>query len=195
MPDDNFTRDEIRDLTVGWWLLAGTGLLGVAAGVIVLTKPSDSLTTLTVIAGIFVLIEGIAELVASFSRDTQYRGLAAIMGVLSLVIGILLIRHPVGGVQAVVVLVGIWLVAVGAVRVVGAFESEHRVRHFIVAALEIAAGIVIVSSPSIGYATLALLVGISFIVNGLGLFVLGWAMHGLRHDATAGPPRGAAKTA
>ena len=46
----------------GWWvfLLAGRER---HRGVIVLVKPSDSLATLAVVAGIFVLIDGIFELV------------------------------------------------------------------------------------------------------------------------------------
>ena len=39
------------------------------------------------------------------------------------------------------------------------------------------AGIVIVSDPNIGFATLALLVGIAFILNGMGMFALGWSLH------------------
>jgi len=46
--------------------------------------------------------------------------------------------------------------------------------NIVLALLEIAAGIVIVSSPPIGFATLALLVGIAFIANGVVTFALGW---------------------
>ena len=41
-------------------------------------------------------------------------------------------------------------------------------------------GIVIVASPHIGYATLALITGIGFICYGLGMLALGWAMHVVR---------------
>ena len=43
--------------------------------------------------------------------------------------------------------------------------------------VELAGGIVIVSSPHIGVATLALLVGIVFIVRGVALCVVAWALH------------------
>ena len=49
--------------TGGWWLLLLVGALSVVAGVILLFKPSDSLATLAVIAGIFLLLDGILELV------------------------------------------------------------------------------------------------------------------------------------
>jgi uncharacterized membrane protein HdeD (DUF308 family) len=158
------------------------GLLSIAAGVIVLAKPDDSLATLAVVAGIFVLVDGIFDLAASFGRRTENRGLVAVMGVLDIVIGVLLIRHPIGGVLAIALLIGIWLIAVGLVRLVGAFEREQRVWNIVLAVLEVIAGIVIVSSPPIGFATLALLVGISFIANGVATFALGWMVHSLRHD-------------
>jgi uncharacterized membrane protein HdeD (DUF308 family) len=182
MSGQTFSREDLHEATWAWWLLMLLGLLGIAAGVIVLTKPGNSLATLAVVAGIFVLVDGILDLAASFGRSTENRGLVAVTGVLDIVIGVLLIRHPIGGVLAIALLVGIWLIAVGLVRLVGAFEREQRVWNILVALLELAAGIVIVSSPPIGFATLALLVGIAFIVNGVGTFGLGWMVHSLRHD-------------
>ena len=153
-------------------------MLSLIAGVIVLAKPSNSLATLAVVAGIFVLIDGIVELCASLVGDTENRGLAALLGVLNLIVGVVLIRHPVGGVTFVVVMIGIWLIAMGAVRFVLSFETEgHRVWRIVVAVVEMIAGIVIISSPHIGFATLALLIGFAFIVNGVGMFLLGIAMH------------------
>ncbi|HWX96162.1 MAG TPA: HdeD family acid-resistance protein [Solirubrobacteraceae bacterium] len=178
-----FTDEDLHESTWAWWLFLVVGLLSIAAGVIVLAKPSNSLATLAVIAGIFILVDGFFDLFASFSGRTANRGLAAIVGVLDVVIGVLLIRHPIGGVLAIALLIGIWLIAVGVVRMVAAFDREHRAWNIIVALIEIAAGIVIVSSPPIGFATLALLVGISFIANGVATFALGWVMHSLRHDA------------
>ena len=153
------------------------GLLSIAVGVIVLLKPSDSLVTLSVIAGIFILVDGAFDLGASFYRRTENRGLAAVVGVVSIVVGVLLIRHPISGVLAVALLIGIWLIAAGVVRVVRAFDREHRAWNIVVGLLEAAAGIVLVSTPSISFATLALLVGIAFIVNGVGQFALGWLLH------------------
>ena len=49
--------------------------------------------------------------------------------------------------------------------------------------MELLAGIVIVSDPNIGFATLALFVGIAFILNGIGMFGVGWSLHTLRREA------------
>jgi Short repeat of unknown function (DUF308) len=107
--------------------MLGLGLLSIVAGIIVLIEPGSSLKVIAVITGIFVLIDGIVALVAALSRGTENRGLAALIGVLNLVVGVLLIRHPIGGVVAVALLVGIWLIVAGAVRFVLAFDAErHR---------------------------------------------------------------------
>jgi uncharacterized membrane protein HdeD (DUF308 family) len=53
--------------------------------------------------------------------------------------------------------------------------------------------LLIIANPSIGYRTLATLVGISFILNGMATAALGWGMHEVREDASdARPPVGRA---
>jgi uncharacterized membrane protein HdeD (DUF308 family) len=177
-------QTDVRELTWGWWLLFLVGLLSVVAGVVILFKPGDSLATLAVIAGIFILVDGILELGSSFMRSTANRGMTALVGVLTAVVGVLLIRHPIGGVAAIALLIGLWLIAIGVIRFVTAFdEYEHRAWHAFAGILELIAGIVIVANPDIGFATLAILVGIGFIVNGIGMAALGWGMRRVRREA------------
>src|SRR3954447_18942513 len=179
-------RRELHAATAGWWLLSLVGLLSIAAGVIILFKPGDSLETLAVIAGIFLVLDAIMELLVAITGGTTSRGFTALVGVLTLLVGIVLIRHPIAGVAAVALLIGLWLVTVGVVRLVAAFEREdHRGWNVAAALISIVAGIVIVSSPNIAYATLAVLAGLAFIFNGMGIFAVGWAMRDLRHETAA----------
>jgi len=185
--NESLYQADVKELTWGWWLVLLAGLVSVVAGVVILFKPGDSLATLAVIAGIFILIDGILELGSSFMRSTANRGMTAVLGVLTVVVGVLLIRHPIGGVAAVALLIGIWLIAIGVIRFVTAFEEhEHRTWHAFAGILELIAGIVIVANPDIGFATLAILVGIGFIANGIGMTALGWGMRTVRREA-AGP--------
>ena len=182
---DTMHERELKALTWASWLLMLVGLLGVVAGVIILVKPGDSLATLAVVAGIFLLVDGILELAGSLMSSTRNRGMVALFGAITAIIGVLLIRHPIGGVQAVALLIGLWLIVIGVIRFATAFdEYEHRGWHAFVGAIELVAGIVIVADPSIGFATLAILVGIGFIVNGIGLAVLGWAVRAVRQEAS-----------
>ncbi|HKZ15063.1 MAG TPA: HdeD family acid-resistance protein [Solirubrobacterales bacterium] len=180
---------EVKALTSGWWLLLAVGLLSIAAGVIILFKPSDSLATLAVIVGIFILIDGIIELVDSLFGETRNRGMVALFGVITAIVGVLLIRHPVGGVTFVALLIALWLIAVGVIRFATAFdEPEHRGWYALLGLVEMVAGIVIVANPDIGYATLAVLVGIGFILNGIATAILGWGMHEVRKGSAGARP-------
>lgn len=188
MSEDALAR-EVSEVTRSWWLVAVMGVLSVVAGIVVLAKPGDSLATLAVIAGIFILVDGLAELVAALATRTEGRGLVAVLGVLSVVVGLLLIRHPIHGVTAVALLLGLWLVAAGVVRLIGAFEEpEHRGRRIASALVLGVAGVVIVASPHIGYATLALVAGLGFIAYGLSLLVLGWSLRVVRELARPDAP-------
>lgn len=186
--------EAVRALARSWWLLAVTGLLSLIAGVVVILEPSHSLATLAVVAGIFVLIDSIYELVRAVSDRVENRGLSAVMGAIGIVVGILLIRHPIHGVVAVAIVLGIWLVAAGAVRLVLAFSLARGAWSVAAAVIEIIAGIVIVSSPHIGYSALAVVVGLSFILNGIALLGVGWAIRSLASRARATDPVAGVRT-
>jgi uncharacterized membrane protein HdeD (DUF308 family) len=175
--------EDVHRFTRLWWLVVSLGVLSLVAGGIVIAKPSHSLKTLAVIVGIFVLLDGIAEFVLAFDRRTANRGLVALLGLLDLVVGILLIRHPVTGVKAIALLLAIWLIAAGVVRVMIAFDTHgDPLGRLVVAAIEIVFGIVIVADPNIGYATLAVLVGLAFIMNGLGMIAFGLLLRAVKNQ-------------
>jgi uncharacterized membrane protein HdeD (DUF308 family) len=179
----------LRRAASAWWLLLLVGLLCIAAGVIVLAEPGISLATLAVVAGIFLLVDGVFEIMASLSKTTEHRGLLALLGVLSVLVGIVLVRDPIRGVVAIALLLGIWLVGFGLVRFITVFaEREHRGWNVLVAIVEVIAGTVIVSAPGIGVATLALFVGIAFILRGIAISALAWAIHALKHDVSGRTP-------
>jgi uncharacterized membrane protein HdeD (DUF308 family) len=177
---DRASADALREVTGSWWVLLLIGGLSVTAGAIVLAKPHHSLTVLVIVCGIYIVLSSLLELwsVAFASRS----GTAALFGVLGIVIGILLIRHPIGGVVAATLLVGVWFVAVGVIRLLDALTTERSKWALAVAALQIVAGIVLVASPHIGFATLALLIGIAFILNGIALVGLGTVIRALHRS-------------
>lgn len=194
MSEASPSRAGLRSMTGGWWIAALVGIVSVIAGVIVLAKPSNSLATLAVVTGIFVLLDGIVALVEAIGVS-ENRGVVVVLGVVSVVIGILLIRHPVAGVTAVALLLGLWLIAAAAVRVVGAVAvGEHVLRRLAVAAVLAIAGIAIVSSPHIGYATLALIVGLGFIGYGATMIVLAAALRSVGHEVPAAAGHSAVTT-
>lgn len=181
---------EALEVSQGWWLLIIIGVSSLVAGAILVAKPSNSLATLAVVFGIFLLIDGIIELIESFGHSVENRGLAAVIGILGIIIGIILIRHPTHAVTAIGLLIGIWLVATGAVSLARAIATgSWGLLWLLIAVLKIAVGIVIIADPHIGYATLAVLSGIWLIVNGISAIVLGLGLRSVRPEVrTTAPP-------
>ena len=81
------------------------GLLSVAVGVIVLLKPSDSLVTLAVIAGIFILIDG--------AFDLDHRAWNVAVGLLEAGAGIVIVSSPPISFATLALLVGIAFIIEG----------------------------------------------------------------------------------
>lgn len=180
--------DALKELSRAWWLLLLLGVACLVAGVIVIAQPDISLATLAVVAGIFLLVDGIYEVIVAIADRGEGRGMLTLVGVLSAIVGIILIRHPIGTVSAIALLVGIWLVCIGVVRLIRVFAiAGNRGWELLIAAVEIIAGIVIVSSPDIGVATLAIFVAIAFILRGVGLCAAAWVLHQVKHGGDTPP--------
>jgi len=71
------TEQDAAEAKWAWSLAVAIGIASLVAGAILVFKPSDSLATLAVVVGIFLLLDGIIELVESFGHSVENRGLAA----------------------------------------------------------------------------------------------------------------------
>jgi uncharacterized membrane protein HdeD (DUF308 family) len=182
MSDEPALVSDLRSIARAWWVLALLGLISIAAGVIVLARPSTSLAALAVITGVFLLVDGIFELTWALFDSEQNRGLVAVLGVITAIAGVILIRHPTKSVVAIALLLGLWLIAAGVLRLFGLFaQPGSRVWSALLAVLELIAGIVIVSSPNIGVSTLALLIGLALVIRGVGACLAAWMFRSLAH--------------
>jgi len=104
----------------GWKLFAG--IIGLAAGLLVLRNPVESTVVIpaiyAIIMGIFGLLIGISALIAAFQGEGWGVG---IVGAFSLVIGLLLMFNSVVGGAVLVWLTALLLVIQGAVGVIWSF--------------------------------------------------------------------------
>jgi uncharacterized membrane protein HdeD (DUF308 family) len=169
-----------------WWLLMLFGVIVLAVGIFFVASPHETLTTFTVIAGIVLLIDGVLAIIASISSRGEGRGLLALVGVLSAIAGLVLIKKPFDTLVVFVLIFGIWLIVAGVVRVVAAFgEPEGRGGNIAVGIVDAIAGIVILSWPGLGLSTLAVIIGIVLIFRGILFIVAGWELRRLLREAPA----------
>src|SRR3954447_19252233 len=158
---------ELRPASDIWWVpfLFGLAVLGV--GIFFVVSPHETLSTFTVIAGIFLLIDGVLAVFGSVFGSGDGRGLLALIGVLSAIAGLILVKKPFETLVVFTLIVGVWFVVAGIVRLVNAIASPGaRAANLLVAGLDATAGIVILAWPDLGLATLATIIDIVLIVRG-----------------------------
>jgi len=181
-----FADDELRRFTELWWLLVLFGVVAIGVGIFFVVSPHETLTTFTVIAGIFLLVDGVLAIIASIFGRGEGRGLLALVGALSVIAGLVLIKKPFGTLVVFALIVGVWFVVAGVVRFVSAFATpEGRTGNIVIAILDLIAGIVILSWPGLGLSTLAVIIGIVLIFRGVLFIAAGWMLHGLGGERTA----------
>jgi uncharacterized membrane protein HdeD (DUF308 family) len=149
-----------------WYLPVISGLIGVAVGVIVLADPSRSLKALAVIVGIYLLVIGVIVIARTASDEDRGSG-GILLGILSLIAGVVVIRHPGQSIVVVSMALGIYFLAAGALNLARAIIGPRRLPALIAGVLLIAAGVVITSSPEISVKTLALFTGIALLGQGV----------------------------
>jgi uncharacterized membrane protein HdeD (DUF308 family) len=152
------------------WALA-FGIITVLAGVIVLAWPRPTLVVIAVLFGVELVVLGIFRFVAAFGHDVTAgnRILYALLGVLSLIIGLYAVRHVLVTLIALGLLVGIFWVVNGALELFAALshsEMPHRVWTSVVGILSVLAGVVLLAYPGLSLVVLAVIVGVWLLVFG-----------------------------
>jgi len=175
--------DRLRGFVSLWWLVMLFGVAVLGVGVFFVASPHETLSTFTVIAGVFLLVDGVLAILGSIFRRGEGRGLLAIIGVLSAIAGLVLIKKPFDTLVAFILIFGIWLIVAGVIRFVVAFgEPEGRAGSIAIAILDFIAGVVILSWPGPSLATLAVIIGVVLILRGILWIIVGWELRGLGRD-------------
>ena len=126
--------DNLRPVTSLWWLFVLFGVVTLGVGVFFVVSPHETLSTFTVIAGIFLLVDGVLAIFGSIFGKGDGRGLLALIGVLSAIAGLVLIKKPFDTLVVFTLIVGVWFVVAGdrALRgragIARGARREHRHR-------------------------------------------------------------------
>ena len=182
--------EAVRAVAKAWWLGLIVGLITLAGGIVLVAYPGPTLTVIALLVGIELLIGGAFLIVGALGHPAGSRVWGVLGGSLAVIAGVIVLRHPSGSILVVAMAVGIYLILSGVLRLVGATESREGRGWLVLAALvDLVLGIVIVSWPSFGITTLAIVLGIVLIVRGLALVVIAFALRaaGRELESAAGP--------
>lgn len=155
-----------------WWLTLLQGVVAVFFGLVAVFWPGLTLTTLVYLFSAFVLAWGVVEIINGFlsirRRDTWW--LTLLFGLAGMGAGIYLVRHPEVSFTALILIIGLLLVARGLMDIVGAFLDKrgmtHKTLSIIVGAAALIAGIALLFQPESGGVAFVWLLGLYALIFG-----------------------------
>ncbi|WP_114952447.1 HdeD family acid-resistance protein [Sphingosinicella terrae] len=174
---ESIERETAR-LRPGWGWVLVLGIVLVVAGVLAILQPiATSLATgiilawLLIAGGIFAVVAGMTDLRAVGGW------IYVLLGLLSVLAGIIVMINPFSGVLSLVWAIGAWLVLAGLLQLAGAARAPAGKGWLVFLGLvDIILGIALmIMDPFSALFFLAVAIGVSFVVRGAGaiLFALG----------------------
>jgi uncharacterized membrane protein HdeD (DUF308 family) len=162
-----------------WGLMIGVGVLLALLGIAAIIYPAVATATINTLAGVLLIIAGVLSFGFAFSaRDTGGVILWTVVALLAIVVGIVFLSAPDIGTVTLTVVLAVWFIISGLTKIVAAFEQRGRTGAGVVAVngvLSLILGALIAAElPDSSDWAIGLLLGIMFLVDGVGLIVLGW---------------------
>jgi uncharacterized membrane protein HdeD (DUF308 family) len=171
-----------------WFVLLGAALIilgTVALGAVVITSLAAA-----VAIGVLLLVGGVAECVGAFwCRGWSGFFLELLSGVLSIVVGLLFLRAPLGALASLTLLVACFLMVGGLFKVVAALSYRFAAWGWTLAGgvLDLILGVMIWQEwPASALWVIGLFVGVNLLFRGFNWIALGMALRALpRRPETA----------
>jgi uncharacterized membrane protein HdeD (DUF308 family) len=163
--------DRLADLGASWgWLLA-FAILTFIVGIVIVIHPTGALSFFAILLGLQLFIGGIFRLVAAFTRAGEgHRTLFAILGIVSIIVGILCLRHVMQTIAVLGLLLGIFWVVNGLIEffvAVAEKDVPNRGLTVVMGIIGFIVGIVVLVYPSMSLAALTWVLGLWLLVLGV----------------------------
>ena len=175
-------------LTKNWWVFALRGLLAILFGVLALIWPEITILSLVILFGVFVLLEGILNLVIGIasSGTNQRWWLALLEGLVGVGIALLTFFWPNVTAVALLYFIAAWALISGVMEIFTAIRVRKMIDNewamILNGILSIVFGILLFVFPGESAISLIWLIGIFAIVIGILLFVLAFRLRQHRHE-------------
>ncbi len=162
----------LEGLAKSWGWVLFYGILTLILGIMVLVWPEATIATIAILFGVQLLVAGIFEIVAVFRHGESggMRVMAALLGVLSIIVGLWALRNLLATAGALAILLGIYWVVSGIIRTVDAI-ADHTTpaRGWTIfgGVLSVIAGAVVFIWPGISLLTLVWVLGIWLVIWGI----------------------------
>jgi uncharacterized membrane protein HdeD (DUF308 family) len=195
------THDGAERVAKSWSTVLLNGLLLIVAGVLIFSI-DWSVGSLSTFLGVLFIAEGVVYALRS-GFDARVRRSNVVTGLLSIVLGIVIIAWPSPGLVALGIVLGAWLIVLGTITISGAFALRRIVPDWwlflIEGLLAVPLGVLALANPGATLAALVTVGGIWAVAIGVMRVVLSFEIKRLPKDVdklwAAGPANGGAPAA
>ncbi|KMO17667.1 HdeD family acid-resistance protein [Methylobacterium platani] len=180
-------------LARNWWLIALRGVFAILFGIVALVAPGATLLTLVIFFSAYMLVDGIAEIVAAVRAAERHQrwGYLLAAGAINILVGVLAFLMPGSALVAFVYLIAAWALVTGALMIAAAFRlhlDHGRWWLAIGGALSVLFAIALIASPALSLLVLTYWMGGYAIAFGAFMLVLAFRLRS-RHVGTGGTMR------
>jgi uncharacterized membrane protein HdeD (DUF308 family) len=170
-----------------WKWFVGVGIVLVVVGLIALANVVDATLITTVIVGIALVFGGTMQIVGAWAAEgsTGRRVLMAVLGVLYIIVGFNLIADPLAGAVALAIVVALFLIIDGVLRIFSTLvpETPHKVLTIAIGIAMIVLGGWLWSGLPVSGVAIGFFVGLQLVLAGVVWIALGLAARSSREGA------------
>lgn len=114
---------QMRELAKDWWVVLLEGLAGILVGIIALVYPSVTAVALYLLIAFWAVFTGIMEIIAAIRlrHEIENEWSLILTGVLSIILGVVLVIFPLVGAVGLVWTIGIYAILFGLLMLYLAF--------------------------------------------------------------------------
>jgi len=115
---------QVRRVFTRWWVLLLEGLVGIIAGLLTFLWPGITALVLLYVIAFWAIVTGVFEIAAALSGwlPVAQEWSLALAGVLSVLLGVLLVILPGVGLLSLVWLIGVYAIVFGVLLLIRAFQ-------------------------------------------------------------------------
>jgi uncharacterized membrane protein HdeD (DUF308 family) len=109
-----------------WWTLVVRGILVIAFGILTVALPAVAVTALVLLFGIYSLADGFASLSSALRQRIGGRWMQVLVGVLSVVAGLVALFWPGITAVALILVIAWWAILIGIVEIIAAIVYSRE---------------------------------------------------------------------
>lgn len=170
-----------------WWAPLLRGLLAIALGILVFTRPAWTLAAVMLAFGIYALVEGTSDLFAAIIgwRHRDDRWLLLLEAAIGIGIGIVALRTPALTAIVVIFFIAAWALATGVLRIVEGLRLRREIPGEIWLTLggvfSVIFALLVMTRPLAGAVALVRVIGIYALILGATELLLAFKVRSARY--------------